>query len=133
MNDRRWMRAGLAIAAPGAPLASDLRAHSRAHGSAGQPDAAGLAIDALPPRGELLFGLTDTCGDNLVTVPPTPRLNQVRGFAGVGLQVASNVRLDVGFLMRSRPVPAVVPRTFDHALDEGLWLQLFVDVPGAGR
>ena len=65
--------------------------------------------------------------------PPTPGLNQVRGFVGVGLQVASNVRLDVGFLMRSRPVPAVVPGTFDPALDEGLWLQLFVDVPGAGR
>ena len=103
-----------------------------------------LRVNLAPPgwrvmpfvQGELLFDLTDTRADNPVTalaVPPTPGLNQVRGFAGVGLQVASNVRLDVGFLMRSRPVAAVVPGTFDHTLDEGLWLQLFVDGPAAAR
>lgn len=85
-------------------------------------------------QGELLFDLTDTRLDNPVTaaaVSPTPGLGQVRGMAGVGLQLASNVRLDVGLLVRSRQVAATAPGSFESTLDEGLWMQVFVDIPPA--
>ena len=86
-------------------------------------------------QGELLFDLTDTRLDNPATaaaVSPTPGLGQVRAMAGVGLQLASNVRLDVGLLLRSRQVAvASAPGTFAGTLDEGLWMQLFVDIPPA--
>lgn len=82
-------------------------------------------------QGELLFDLTDTRlgGASAAGVPPTPGLGQVRNFAGVGLQLTPNVRLDVAYLLRVRQVAAVAPGTFDHTLDHGLWLQLFMDVP----
>ncbi len=85
-------------------------------------------------QGEALFDLTDTRRDDPATAasaPPAPQLGQVRTFAGVGLQLTSNVRLDVGFLMRVRQVAGPSVGTFSNTLDEGLWMQLFVDIPPA--
>lgn len=87
-------------------------------------------------QGELLFDLTDTRLDDPATaaaVSPTPGLGQVRTFAGVGLQLAPHIRLDVALLVRARPVASSTPGRFDTALDQGLWLQLFMDVPAASR
>lgn len=85
-------------------------------------------------QGEALFDLADTRRDDPATAasaPPAPQLGQLRGFAGVGLQVTTKLRLDVGFLMRLRQVSGASPGTFDNTLDEGLWMQLFVDIPPA--
>lgn len=81
-------------------------------------------------QAELLFDLTDTRTDG---APPTPGLGQVRTFAGAGLQLSPNVRLDVAYLLRVRQVAAATAGAFDHTLDHGLWLQLFMDVPTASR
>jgi hypothetical protein len=99
----------------------------------------------LAPRGwvvmpfaqaELLFDLTDTRLDDPATsaaTPPTPGFNQWRAFAGAGLQLSPNVRLDLGVVLRSRQVATATPGQFDRALDVGPWIQLFVDVPLMGR
>jgi hypothetical protein len=81
---------------------------------------------------ELLVDLTDTRLSDATLAPsvqPTPGLNQTRSFAGLGLQVLPRVRVDVSFLLRSRLVPGTSPGTFDTTLDQGLWLQLFIDIP----
>lgn len=85
-------------------------------------------------QGKALFDLTDTRRDDpatAVSAPPAPQLGQIRTYAGVGLQLTSNVRLDVGLLVRVRQVAGASPGTFDSTLDEGLWMQLFVDIPPA--
>lgn len=85
-------------------------------------------------QAELLFDLTDTRPDGPGTsTPPTPGFNQWRAFAGAGLQLAPNVRLDLGVVVRSRQVAAAVAGDFDRTLDVGPWVQLFVDVPPLGR
>lgn len=58
-------------------------------------------------------------------VAPTPGINQNRLMFGVGFQVASNIRIDVGMLVRARQQPGMA----DWAVDMGPWLQLFMDVP----
>lgn len=87
-------------------------------------------------QGELLFDLVDTRKDDPATaaaVPPTPGLGQVRSFAGVGLQLAPHMRLDVALLVRVRQVETRTPGVYDSTLDQGLWVQFFMDVPQAGR
>jgi hypothetical protein len=74
---------------------------------------------------ELLFDTWDTRDATIAGVPPTPGLNQNRTMLGVGLQLADNVRLDLGLLLRARQQPGMA----DWALDYGPWIQLFVDVP----
>jgi hypothetical protein len=74
---------------------------------------------------ELLFDTWDTRAPTTAGVPPTPGLNQNRTMLGVGLQLADNVRLDLGLLLRIRQQPGMS----DWALDYGPWIQLFVDVP----
>lgn len=103
-----------------------------------------LRVNLAPPgwrvmpfvQGEGLFDLADSRSDDpaaAAAVPPTPGLGQLRGFVGAGLQLTSNVRLDVGLLLRSRQVAAATPGELDHTLDQGLWMQLFMDVPTASR